>query len=777
MEKSPSRWWDFPSAALFVLAILFSAWRLTVTDWTEDLGAVTNLALAGAIVGLALGASRFGKRGVRWLAWGYTLALLPRQLIAAYYARDVYLGERLAGLGGRLLYSLSEFAADRPVEDPLFFLALIGALYWSVALVSGYQLARHNNTLAAILPAGLVMLVIHHFDRAAPNRLWLVAMYLFAALALLARGKYLRDRTAWTRRGVHLSPEAGPDLTMGAMIGAAALILLAWSLPLDLSRAPLLEEKWKEATRPWRATRDRLSRAFEALEGPGAVERAETFRRTLQLGNQAAQGNELVMLVRVPLEALDLPRLYWRARIYDRYENGEWSLSETAGGKFSPDDEGLPIPDLAARNQYEFAFTSYTRGQAVLALPSQPLWVSRPVDVTFFPLAEGGQDVIVLESFPYLEPGETYRARAAIANPSIEELRAAGEEYPAWVTERYLQLPADFSERMRAFASSVTFGLETPYDKAQAVTTVLRAQIEYQPSLPLPPEGADALEWFLFEIKQGYCNYYASAEVLLLRSLGIPARLAAGFAQGEAVEDARRLGETETFIQQYSVAAKHLHAWPEVYFPGIGWVEFEPTMNQDPLQRPETHRADLEPAAPPTSQPPRGPAALLDEEDAPTAQPAAQGFDWKPWLAALLWVAGFAAAAAAWMFANRRYTLTTRAAEYALAAAEKRGERFPAWLRNAALSALASPFERAFHPVNVILRWLGQPPAAHLTPAERAAALKPLLPGAEEEIEVLLKEYQSAQYARRGGDLRAARRASRRVLWQGLRAALRRAWE
>ncbi len=776
MEKSPSRWWDLPSAALYLLAILFSAWRLIVTDWTENLGSVASLAFIGALVGLALGASRFGKRGVRLLAWGYTLALLPRQLIAAYYKSDIYLGERLAGLGGRLLFSLSEFAADRPVEDPLFFLALVGALYWGIALVSGCQLTRHNNTLAAILPAGLATLVIHQFDGGAANRLWLVAVYLFIALTLLGRGKYLRDRAAWIQRGVHLSPEAGPDLTIGAMIGAAALILLAWSLPLDLGRTPALEEKWKEATRPWRAARDRLGRAFDALEGPGAAERAEYFRRALPLGNQAAQGDAVVLEIRVPLQALELPRFYWRARVYDRYENGGWSLSETAGGKFSPEEEGLPIPNLEGRDEFEISFTSYTRQQAVLTLPAQPLWVSRPADVGFFPIADGQQDILVLESFPYLEPGETYRARAAIANPSIEELRAAGEDYPAWVTERYLQLPADFSERMRAFASSVTFGLETPYDQAQAITTVLRAQIDYQVTVPPAPEGADVLEWFLFEIKQGYCNYYATAEVLLLRSLGIPARLAVGFAQGEAIEPARF--REESVFQKYSVSYKDMHAWPEVYFPGIGWVEFEPTVNQDPLVRPETHRADLEPAAPPPAESNAGrdPDARLEEES-PGLEPSPASPDWKRLLIVSLWIAAFALAAAAWLFANRRFTLTARAAEYALAVAEKRGERFPAWVRNLALFALADPFERAFHPVNQILHWLGESPAPHLTPAERAAALKALLPRAGEEIEILLREYQSAQFSPRGGNLRAARRASGRVLRQGLLAALRRAWE
>lgn len=769
MEKSPSRWWDLPSAALFILAILACTWRLTITGWTDNLGTITNLAMTGALVGLALGASRFKKRGVRLLAWGYTLALAPRQLIATY-SHNIYLGERLAGLGGRLLFSIQEIAADRPVEDPIFFLFLVGALYWGMALVSSYQLARHNNTLAALLPSGLALLVIHQFDRGNPQRIWLVAIYLFAALALIGRGKYLRDRAAWLQRGVHLTTEAGPNLTTSAMIGAAMLIMLTWSLPLDLSRAPALEEKWKQAMFPWRGARDRFSRAFDALKGEAAAG-GENFRRTLPLGNSAALSNVRVLVVRVPAQTLDLPRLYWRARVYDHYQNGDWSLTDSSSGSFSPTEGDLPIPDRETRNIYEFSITSYTSNKAVLALPAQPISVSRPVDVNFFPIAGGKQDVLALESFPYLEPGETYHARAAIANPSIEELRAAGEDYPAWVTDHYLQLPEDFSNRMRNFASQSTLGKKTPYDKAQAITSALRARIQYQPNVPPPPKNTNLLEWFLFDVKQGYCNYYATVEVLLLRSLGIPARMAVGFSQGEAIRTDLSPREAAQVGQEFKVTYKNMHAWPEVYFPGIGWVEFEPTGNQFPLVRPQTHRTDLGAGAPPISvpRPERNPHLITDEET-PGVEPSAIGFDWKPVLTALLWSAAVVLLAAAWILANRKFALTTRVAEFVLAAAEKRGERFPAWARNAALYSLADPYERAFHIINVDLRWLGKSPAPHHTPAERAAALKSLLPDSEAQIEILLKEYQSAQYSKRSGNLYAARRASRNLLWQGLRA-------
>jgi len=767
MEKSPSRWRDLPSAALFVLAILISVWRLTITVWTDNLGYVINLAVVAAIVGLTLGVSRFGKRVVFWLALGYSLVFIPNQLIA-FYDHDIYLGERLASVGGRLLSSIGLFLADKPVKDQLFFITLMGILYWCVALVSGYQLARYNRTLAAILPAGLVMLVIHQFDRGEPERIWLIAMYLFVALALIARGKYLRDRLDWVERRVQLAPEVGSDLGVGALVGAAVLILLAWNLPLNLTGAPVLEKKWQEVTRPWRATRDRLGRAFDALEGQGAAERVETFRSSMGLGSRAATGNATILKVSVPPEALELPRLYWRARVYDHYENGGWSESPAVTTEFSPTEESFPIPDLEGRQEYEFTVTSFTEGQALLSMPAQPLWVSRPSDVISFPLPDETRDILFIQTFPFLEPGETYRVRAAMANPSIQELREAGRDYPEWV-QRYLQLPDDFSPRVRNFASQITYGLTNPYEQAQTVTTVLRAQITYTPNLTLPAQGTDLIEWFLFDGKQGYCNYYATAEVLMLRSLGIPARMAVGFSQGEVVEGIQRPGETEVTELVFNIYKKHMHAWPEVYFPGIGWVEFEPTSSQDPLNRPATPLSGLQPAVSPETEPApeENPAVTPPGETETPVTTSASG----PWQSLFIWIAVLLLLGFTFQATNRKYALTTRAAEYVLEHGDKRS---PVWLRNAALFILADPFERAFHAINLNLRWLGQAPEPHLTPAERARALKELLPGSEGEVNVLLKEYHASQYSPDGGDLALARRASRKLFWSGLRTFIER---
>ena len=177
---------------------------------------------------------------------------------------------------------------------------------------------------------------------------------------------------------------------------------------------------------------------------------------------------------------------------------------------------------------------------------------------------------------PAIAQGGHYQVRAEIADPSVAELEAAGMNYPAWVQDRYLQVPQDIRPVIQTLAEQVTSGQSTPYDKAEAVTNYLRNTIQYSLTVPPPPPGEDPAVWILFDYKKGFCNYYASDEALILRSIGIPARMAVGFAQGKSNGNS------------FAVLNYNAHAWPEVYFPNIGWIEFEPTVNQNQIVRPLT---------------------------------------------------------------------------------------------------------------------------------------------------------------------------------------------
>jgi hypothetical protein len=128
-------------------------------------------------------------------------------------------------------------------------------------------------------------------------------------------------------------------------------------------------------------------------------------------------------------------------------------------------------------------------------------------------------------------------------------------------------------ERVLRLAGDITWGKTTSYDKAKAIEGYLRLY-PYDLNVPAPPTDRDVADYFLFDLRKGYCDYYATAMVVLARASGLPARFVSGYAPGDYDEANAR----------YIVRELHAHSWPEVYFPGIGWIEFEPTASQPEIE-------------------------------------------------------------------------------------------------------------------------------------------------------------------------------------------------
>jgi transglutaminase-like putative cysteine protease len=145
------------------------------------------------------------------------------------------------------------------------------------------------------------------------------------------------------------------------------------------------------------------------------------------------------------------------------------------------------------------------------------------------------------------------------------KLRAAGTDYPEDIKQTYLQLPA-LDPRIAPLAEQMTARRTTPYDKAAAMEIYLRSKYGYTLDLKGKP-GNDPLAHFLFETRAGHCEYFASSMTVMLRTLGIPAREVNGFLPGEYND----LGG------DYVVRASDAHSWVEVFFPGNGWITFDPT--------------------------------------------------------------------------------------------------------------------------------------------------------------------------------------------------------
>jgi transglutaminase-like putative cysteine protease len=809
------RWWDLPAVLLLIAAILTAGTRLVATNWTTHLSIVQTLVFFGVLSGLALGYSSFSGRLAAFFAFAYGLFCIPWQLgltLAAEYSWT----ERLTILGNRLQIIFSQLVAKEAVRDSLLFLVVMFILFWVISAHAGYALTRHRDAWQAILPAGLAMFVIHSFDPAISRRIWYLAIYLFFGLILIARMTFLRYHERWQESRTALPPHISLDFIRYTILAAFLIVMFAWTIPAMANALPQARQAWQPVRTAWYDTISRFENAFASLKSTILIYRG-VYGSTAVLGRGAALTDVQIFRATLPADMPEGVRLYWRARTYEIYSNGAWESGLYTSHPFDPQGESLSVPEGTGRWLGRFKIMGIAP-IGTLFTPTQPVWVSRSGSVLYATNPDDTLDIASFDASPSLGPGETYEILASVANPSVTQMREAGASYPDWVKQRYLQLPASITPRTRQLAEQITAGMGTPYDKVVAVTNYLRRNIQYVEVIDEnPPTSQDLIDWFLFDLKKGFCNYYSTAEVVMLRSLGIPARWAVGYAQGEAMENASP-GASPTNLT-YLVRQRNAHAWPEIYFSGIGWVEFEPTASIPDIQRQET---GVDPNNSGLTDAEELALLRLEKEDQLRALREQQGTQLTPptttassqklilRLAAVLagvivvllilrWLPYFGLPAASILLRAlfiragvRPPGLIERLAERAEAAPKPKPIRFPSlpialeriflrlrltppklisrWARQAELP----PLSKAYMQINRSLNMFGKPAQITDTPAERADHLGQIIPPAEPPARSLVAEYQLGAFSRQPANLPLAQKSASEIRRHSIRAYLRR---
>ena len=759
MKNHQPRFWDWQIAVLFVGMLAVAAGRLVMTRWTESLILAQGAAVLGAILGLSLGVSQFRQRVRNGLAFEYTLVIIPWLLLNMVGGKEG-LATQLASLFGRLSYGMGQLVRAEEVNDPIMFVAATSLIFWLVGIYSGQAIIQTEKTLAGLIPPSMLLLLIQYYDGFPSGRIWIVAVYFGLLLLLVGRIYYLQNVRLWQEKNIFTGPEPEFDLNRSIIVSTLVIVALAWMLPTPASALPAAARWWRENSEPFRNAQERIDKALAALSSRKPV-MAERYGSLMALGNRADQGEGILFRVKTP--ALSLPRYYWRARVYDTYTNGQWEATQTLARSFSPAEDNLATPVLDGR-VVEFEFEWLFASQSTLMLHSQPLWASRPADLIYTIHDAADVDVNGMRATPVLLPGERYIVRSFVRTPSVLELSQAGEEYPEWVRARYLTLPDNLPARISALAQEITAEAQTPHEKAERITQYLRQNITYSISVPSTPPGADTLDRFLFTWQSGYCTYYATAEVMLLRSVGVPARLAVGYAQGE-----RSNG-------QYVVRAKDAHAWPEVYFPGIGWVEFEPTANQPALVYPSGLERDDDPGRQPLPNrlEPDGeiPEFNDDPDPFPDTEPGATNRIIIEYQMVLRWIiitSGIALVAYWIVRLHKRLPVPKRFMLFMFLFYRWRGIAIPNWLEHWQRWSELSEVERAFHTINQSINWLKQAQPESITPAERVKLLKKLLPDAAADIDILAYEHEMTLYSSTPGDPLRARQSAWKIRFYTLR--------
>jgi transglutaminase-like putative cysteine protease len=297
------------------------------------------------------------------------------------------------------------------------------------------------------------------------------------------------------------------------------------------------------------------------------------FSDHVQLGQigQIQQSNAVVMHIQIDGDTLGRFDLHWRGVTLADFDGRTWSspreqftLQHQSDDTFkvpraSVSARSVAKPILAREHIIHYRVLMEPIGTNVFFLAP---WV-RSVSGNYRMLASDAGGAVY--NFDSQRSISRYEADSDIATATPAELRAARRDYPLQITGQYLRLPS-LDARVPHLAAQITRSAGNDFDKAVAIENHLRTRFGYTLQLPQTPVK-DPIANFLFERKQGHCEYFASSMAVMLRTIGIPSRVVTGF----------RSDEFNDLTGNYVVRAKDAHAWVEAYFPGYGWQTFDPT--------------------------------------------------------------------------------------------------------------------------------------------------------------------------------------------------------
>ncbi|HEV2029150.1 MAG TPA: transglutaminaseTgpA domain-containing protein [Candidatus Dormibacteraeota bacterium] len=269
-------------------------------------------------------------------------------------------------------------------------------------------------------------------------------------------------------------------------------------------------------------------------------------------------GDTPVMYVRTGAPA------YWRGLVFDTYRDGSWTVANRNFVTFQPYIPTRLLPPAPPNNLGTFV-------QVFRVLRPLPgvINAAYPIQSLYAPVAALREDSYGTFHTPdVLKPGQTYSVVSYLPNLSAQELQkdtfAGGT---TGVARAYLDT-GGLSAQARSLAVQAVAGhTDNQFDTVMALTNYLQSNFQYSQQLGHVPAGRDPVDWFLFDAKIGYCEQFATAEALMLRSLGIPARLATGYSTGQY----------DSVLNQATVREQDAHAWVEVWFPNHGWVPVDPS--------------------------------------------------------------------------------------------------------------------------------------------------------------------------------------------------------
>jgi len=609
-------WEDVITFGIVLILFLSVVGSIDSARWVDDMPSLYPLALVGLLLGLLLARSRADE------LLAHSLALLVGAGACLVTLLFVVSGDspaaRVDNLVDRMHAWFSAAFGGDISTDTLPFIVLLVVVTWLAAYASAWSIFRWHNAWLGLVPGGLALLINISY---LPGQFSMAfVFFLFGAVLLVMRVHLVNSMRRW-REGRVPYPEFLSLSSLHLTFWAALLLLgAAWAMPLA-PESGALTGAWERLTGPITERGSDLSRVFAGVHSKKPVD-VHQFESTLPFQGKISLGQSPVMQVESEEGG------FLRAQVYEVYTSMGWKTGERSREPQGERSAEVTLAEVLSRGgQRRPATVEVTVDAVKNALFS----LGEPLAADVSSRVEAGQsptDVIALRPADDLKRGQSYKAVGSLSAASVQQLREAGTAYPAAIVDTYLQLPDDLPPSVAGLARDLTRYTENPYDRARAMEDYLRTYPN-DFDIPLTPVGRDTVDYFLFDLRRGYFDYHASAMVVMLRSIGIPSRLAVGYV----LEEADRDPDSKTYL----VTERSAFAWPQAYFPGLGWIDFNPTPTQPLVRRPgeDLGAADnaLAPSGPPAEPDiPFGPGGVGVQPPAPVEEASREAASRAGWV-------------------------------------------------------------------------------------------------------------------------------------------------
>lgn len=583
------------SAGMVLLLTLSMANSTVLANWVPGSDTLSKIALAGAALMGVLAVVTV----VPWpvaLAGGLAAAPIAAYVASASVIAQAHPGDPTDPAGVLSIWS-QRIVAGEAATDTSFYLWLLCLLFWVTGGWLAWCTLRWRQPLLGLIPGALAFATnVLNFPT---DQNGYVLFFLVVTLALLLWTTYLRSLQSAARRRIKLSGDARWDFWESGVVVTMAVVVLGIFLP-PLSTSDRTVDMESGSFRGWAELQQRLNHPVAFGRG-ASTGNSIGFSQDVGLGGPIHKTGGVVFTYQLQ-GGFGGPR-YFRglnlALTGPGPNGGEWRYGGSNVAT-EPLDKSAPIG-------YAESYQEQQAGRVKIQMLKPPDAAS---DVIFYPgtLAKVDRPTTARSTLGFGKPtaarpagletidrlsgsarqggGGTYTVTVDYSVATEDALRAAGSDYPAWldpyrnfsnsyqaapppapVSGRLPYRPREVIQRIHDLAVEITVGKTTVYDQVTAIESYLRANYQYTLTPNVPPRTTDPIDYFLFSSKEGYCEYFATAMGDMLRSIGIPVRLVNGYGPG-SYDD--RLG-------RYVVKESDAHTWVEAYFPGYGWIPFEPT--------------------------------------------------------------------------------------------------------------------------------------------------------------------------------------------------------